>query len=339
MNDSVKLVDAGSLCDVRTSTQEGAGGFSAHPVLRSQIRLPTPAIRAAFDIIANTALQRAPGCCFHAYPRFGKSSAIEVLTKQLEQSFPDMPIFSISADGHPRFSEVVFIGELLEGCTNLMSAVGKFELRRMRLLQFLWSQAKARGSDRIMLFVDEAQNWHEPELTMLRDVANHLALHHGIQLIAVLFGAPELVAQRASLIHSGRIDLIGRFMIQQYEFRGIVSLEDLMVIMGYYDAADISEYPEGSRKSYSEFLLGQAYRSGWRLESEAPRLWDQFKLAAQASGGLGQVGMLWVANSIREFFGAQIEFDHPGLAGDAKDWSLAVAHSGFKDSLGVTYSP
>lgn len=68
-----------------------------HPVVRSQIRLPTPAIRMAFDVLANTALQRAPGCCFHAHPRFGKTSAIEVLMQQLSQTFPEMPMYSISA--------------------------------------------------------------------------------------------------------------------------------------------------------------------------------------------------------------------------------------------------
>jgi hypothetical protein len=107
--------------------------------------------------------------------------------------------------------------------------------------------------------------------------------------------------------------------------------------MAYYDDAEVSEYPQGSGISYSEYLLSQSYQSGWRLEHEGNRLWEQFRLAAQASGGLGQVGMQWVADSIRHFFLDQIEFDHPGLAGDAKCLSVAVARSGFKDSLGVTY--
>lgn len=308
-----------------------------HPVVRSQIRLPTPAIRMAFDVLANTALQRAPGCCFHAHPRFGKTSAIEVLMQQLSQTFPEMPMYSISAVWHPRFSELVYMGELLSGCSHVMSAAGKFEARRMRLLNFLWSQAKARGSDRIFMFIDEAQNWHEPQLTMLRDVANDLALHHGVKLIAALFGAPELAALRTTLIQTGRTDLIGRFMIQLYDFRGITSLHELATTMAYYDNTDVSEYPVMSGKCYSQYLLPQAYASGWRLEHEAARLWNEFRQSAQASGGLNQVGMLWVADSIRHFFLEQIEFDHPGLTGSVTSWANAVALSGFRDSLGVTY--
>lgn len=311
--------------------------IASHPVINSDIKLPTPAIRRAYDAIANIALQRAPGCCFHAFPRFGKTSAIELLTAQLVEAFPDMPIFSVSAEWHGRFSELVYFGELLVACSHVMATAGKGEARRTRLLQYLWSQAKTRGSDRILFFIDEAQNWNEPELTTLRDVSNQLALRHGIKLIAVLFGAPGIVALRSSLILSGRIDLIGRFMVQQYEFKGVTSLDELILTMGYYDDAEVSEYPEGSKQSYSEFLLRKAYRSGWRLSQEAPRLWEQFRLAAQESGGLGQVGMQWVAESIRHFFVGQIEFDHPGLKGDPTVWNLAVKQSGFKDSLGVVY--
>jgi len=311
--------------------------LASHPVLRSKIRLPTPSIRTAYEVLANTAFQRAPGCCFYAHPRFGKTEGITVLADQLTQSFPDMPIFSVSAAWHPRFSELTFMGELLTACTHVMASIGKVEQRRARLRNFMWTQAKTRNSDLIMLFVDEAQNWHEPELTTLRDLANELAMEHKVQLIAVLFGTPELTSLRTALIQSGRIDLIGRFMIQQYEFRGVLTPEDLVIIMSFYDDAEVSEYPAGSGYSYSQFLMRQAYASGWRLQSEIETLWGQYKLAAQASGGLNQVGMLWVADSIRRFFMASLEYDHPGFHGSVDDWKTAVAQSGFKDSLGITY--
>lgn len=304
-----------------------------HPVVRSQIGLPTPAIRSAFDVVANTALQRAPGCCFYAESRFGKSSAIEVLMQQLSKIFPEMPMYNLNALWHARFSELVFMGELLGACSHVMATSGKFEQRRARLVSFLWSQAKSRGSDRIFIFVDEAQNWHEPQLTMLRDIANDLAMHHRVRLIAVFFGTQELQALRTTLIQAGRKDLIGRFMIHIYNFKGTVSLDELTMIMGMYDDVDVSEYPESSGRCYSEYLLPLAYASGWRLTQEAPKLWNQFRQAAQASGGLGEIGMQWVADSIRHFFILEIEFDHPGLSGSDKAWASAVFQSGFAASL------
>lgn len=325
-----------------TTMANGGGALApahlaGHPVLRSKIRLPTPSIRSAYDVLANTAFQRAPGCCFYAHPRFGKTEGISVLADQLAQSFPAMPIFSVSAAWHPRFSELTFMGELLTACTHVMASVGKVEQRRARLRNFMWTQAQTRNSDLIMLFIDEAQNWHEPELTTLRDLSNELAMEHKVQLIAVLFGTPELTSLRTALVQSGRIDLIGRFMIHQYEFRGVLTPEDLATIMSFYDDPEVSEYPEGSGNSYSRLLMSQAYASGWRLQNEVETLWGQYKLAAQAGGGLNQVGMLWVAESIRCFFMASLEYDHPGFRGDADAWKKAVAQSGFKESLGVTY--
>jgi hypothetical protein len=308
-----------------------------HPVLRSKIRLPTPSIRSAYDVLANTAFQRAPGCCFYAHPRFGKTEGILALSDQLAQSFPEMPIFSVSAAWHSRFSELTFIGELLTACTHVMASVGKVEQRRARLRNFMWTQAQTRNSDLIMLFVDEAQNWLEPELTTLRDLANELALEHKVQLIAVLFGTPQLTAVRTALVESGRIDLIGRFMIQQYEFRGVLTPDDLAIIMSFYDDPEVSEYPEGSGYSYSQILMSQAYASGWRLKSEVETLWNHYKQAAQSKGGLSQIGMLWVSESIRRFFMASLQFDRPGFSGDDETWKVAVAQSGFRNSLGVTY--
>ncbi|MES2150678.1 MAG: ATP-binding protein [Pseudomonadota bacterium] len=312
--------------------------LAGHPVLRSKIRLPTPSIRSAYDVLANTAFQRAPGCSFYGHPRFGKTEGISVLADQLAQSFPGMPIFTVSAAWHARFSEGTFICELLTACKHFMAAVGTVGVRRARLRTFLGMQAQTGHSDIVMLLIDEAQNWHEPELTTLRDLANEIALEHKVLLIGILFGTPELASLRTALIQSGRIDLVGRFMIQQYEFRGVFTPEDLAIIMSFYDDPEVSEYPEGSGNSYSQFLMGQAYASGWRLQQEVENLWGQYKLAAQASGGLNQIGMQWVADSIRRFFMANLEYDHPGFRGEAGTWKVAVAQSGFKDSLGVTYT-
>ncbi|WP_420473781.1 AAA family ATPase [Noviherbaspirillum sp. ST9] len=308
-----------------------------HPVIRNRARLPTPPIRNAFNIVSRTVLQRDPGCCFIAHPRFGKTSAIRVLSKQLAHSFPAMPIVTINAKSHQRFSEATFYGELLTTCGHGAPTAGKIEARRSRFFNFVWALAQSRDSDRVLIFIDEAQNWHESEFSVLRDLSNDLSLERDVILIAVFFGQPELASIRTALLQSARIDLIGRFMIQQHNFAGLATLAELVETMGYYDDPDVSEYPEGSGTSYSEFLLGAAFRSGWRLQNESGRLWKQFKDAAQPHGGLGQLGMHWVAASIRTFFVSQMEYDHPGLEGTDEDWENAVRASGFAQSLGVTY--
>jgi hypothetical protein len=309
-----------------------------HPLARDSARLPTPPIKAAFDIISTVITQRNPGCSFVAHPRFGKSSAIAVLKEQVKLTYPDTPVIVVNAIGHARFSELTFYTEILEDCNHGSPEAGKVSARRIRLLHYLWSLAQAADSDRLVLFIDEAQNWAEPQLSTLRDLSNWL-LEKKVRMIAILFGQTELAAIRLVLLQSRRSDIVGRFMLQQYEFFGVRSVSELVDIMKAYDDPAISEYPIGSGISYSEFFLPQAYRNGWRLEKEAGRLWEQYRLVAQGHGGLTQIGMFWITSCIRNFLLTQTDFDHPGLQGDDKDWEDAVDASAYAQSLGVIYDP
>lgn len=310
--------------------------FDEHPVIRDRARLPTPPVKAVFDVIERTIYQRDPGSSFIAHPRFGKTFAIQVLTKQVCATFPQVPVIIISAKGHARFSEVAFYTEILENCKHSFSGVGKVSARRSRLINYLWTLSQARNSDRIVLFIDEAQNWAEAEFSCLRDLSNDLALND-VRVIALLFGQTELASIRTVLLQSKRTDLIGRFMMQQFEFKGLTSLSDLVETMECYDDVEMSEYPEGSGICYSEYFLPAAFQGGWRLSKEAGRLWAQFEHAAREHGGLKQVGMHWVAACIRSFFVTHIGVDHTGLTGTDADWRQAVAASCFALSLGVTY--
>ncbi len=305
-----------------------------HPVINNKIWLPTPSIRAAFEVIANTALERSPGVSFYGSSRVGKTSAILVLREQLAQVFPDIPTMTVNAKWHPRFSETIFFGEMLTAVAHVMSAPAKVEVRRGRVVKLLWTSAMAVRSDRLVLFVDEAQCWLDAALTMLRDLANDLLLEHKIQLIVVLFGTPELLSVHTSLLHAGREDLVGRFMPQRHAFRGITDCDQLRSTMQFYDDPEVSQYPDGSGLSYSECLLPIAYRSGWRLENEAPLLWEQYRRMALGKGGLSEVGMQWINASIRDFFQQHISFDHADLHGEADQWLDAVRRSGFETSLG-----
>lgn len=323
---------------VESQPPQACGPFDDHPVVRNRARLPTPPIKAVFDIVARTVFQRDPGCSFIAHPRFGKTFAIRVLSQQLGQIYPDVPSLIVNAKDHPRYSEMTFYTDILENCKHSLASLSKVNARRTRLVNYFWTLAQARNSDRLVLFVDEAQNWAEPEFSCLRDLSNDLALLD-VTLITILFGQTELAAIRTVLLQSKRTDLIGRFMMQQYEFHGLTSLSDLVETMTCYDDVDVSEYPEGSQLSYTAYFLPKAFQGGWRLASEAGRLWEQFRLVAQGHGGLHQVGMHWVAACIKNFFVKQIPLDHAALRGTDEDWNQSVIDSRFAISLGLTYDP
>ncbi|NVD97940.1 AAA family ATPase [Massilia sp. BJB1822] len=312
--------------------------LSSHPVVCNQARLPTPSIQRAYAEIAEAVTERDAGVSFVAYSRFGKTFAISVLADQLATAFPEVPVLCTNAKEHSTFSEMTFFSELLEGCTRVPTGPGKARDLRNKMVRFLWTLAESRNSDRIVLFVDEAQNWAEPELTALRDVSNDLALFADVVLLVNLFGAPALANTRVTLLQAGRTDLVGRFMVLQYEFQGVTSMADFSATGRCYDDVEISEYPPGSGVSFSEFFMPIAFRDGWRLEQEAALVWDSFQKAARAHGGVKQIGMKWIAVSVRKFLMAQSEWDRAGFHGTYEMWAEAIARSGFIQTLGVTYS-
>lgn len=309
--------------------------FEMHPVVTDKAKVPTPAVKDAFEVIRSAIVHRDPGVCFVADSRFGKTFAIDVLLETLPQSFPQLAIFSVVAKGHDRPSERSFYTDLLLDCGHGVTDSGTALARRIRLLNLWHVTVQASGDDRLVLFVDEAQNWGEEEYTWLRDISNDLA-SHGMRLVTSLFAHSGLLAIRSSLLASKRTDLIGRFMLHPDVFSGVSSLSGLVEVMRCYDDPEVSEFPTGSGISYSRFFRPQMFCAGWRLEKEAGPCWAAFSAEAGKHRGHYQIGMQWIASAIRNFLYAhwQIEHGEPAVLGDI--WKEAVSASGFEFSLGVT---
>lgn len=328
--------DTGPLLLRGSSARDQA--FEVHPIVIDKAKIPTPAIKGAFEDIRSAIVHRDPGVCFVAESRFGKTFAIDVLRETLPQSFPRIPMFSVVAKEHDRPSERSLYTDLLMDCQHGVTDSGTAMARRIRLLNLWLATVQASGGDRLVLFVDEAQNWAEEDFTRVRDLSNDVGLSQ-FRLITLLFAHPNLLSTRASLLTSKRTDLIGRFMLHPRVFKGVSCLADLIEVMKCYDDAEISEFPVGSGISYSQFFRPDAFRAGWRLVREAGPCWAAFSAEAGKHGGHYQVGMQWVASAIRNFLYVHWDLEHGNPPGGGDVWTEAVSASGFEFSLGVTQDP
>lgn len=308
--------------------------FFHHPVVTDKAKLPTPAIKGSFQVISSAIVHHFPGACFAADSRFGKSYAIAALMQILPESFPDLPIYSVNAKRHDRPSERTFYTDILHDCRHGAADIGTASARRTRLLNMWISGAQASNSDRLLLFIDEAQNWDEFYYTFLRDLSNDLA-SHDIRMLVVLFAHPSLLVVRTSLLSRERTDLIGRFMMHPMRFRGVASSSDLEEIARCYDDPTISEFPAGSGISYSRFFRPEAYCDGWRLEDDVEQCWRAFSTAAGKQSGQLQIGMQWVANAVRSYFYSHWDVEHGKPFEDGDIWETAVRNSGYATSLGI----
>lgn len=81
--------------------------------------------------------------------------------------------------------------------------------------------------------------------------------HYGITLTTILVGQKELVHQRSAFINGEKFQIVGRFMRQEYQFKGITSLNDLKICLMGYD--DYCEYPSNSNWSFTKYFLSDSF--------------------------------------------------------------------------------
>jgi hypothetical protein len=313
--------------------------FLDHPIIRDEARLSTPAVKAVFDVVKDAVIHRDTGVSFIAEPRFGKSFAIDVLEHFVPQSFPNLPIYRTNATGHQNPSEKAFFTDILTDFKLSYRNGASAAERRNQVVSQLVAGAHDQSSDCVMLFVDEAQNWHENEYSWLRDVTNDLRLDK-IRLITVMFAHPDLLALRASLIRR-RTDLIGRFFLHPRAFKGIDTFQDLEKILKMLDDVNDSEFPLETGISYSCFFRPQEYlQNGWRLHHEAKPCWQAFNREMKKQGGEYEIGMRWLMATIRSVLCTFWEYEigkRPDIPRNI--WQDAVNRSGFSESLSPLRTP
>jgi hypothetical protein len=307
--------------------------YAEHPVTRNDVAIATPPLKEAYDIIESVIVHRDSGTCLLGEFRVGKTTTIMSTVAQLNETFPDLPVGLVLAKGHDQFTQNAFFSDLLLDFNHLGATKNTALDKRLRCLNMLLGQARQLGSDRYLLLVDEGQNWGEPQWTWLRDLANDLAKNH-VRLITVTFGQSELRKVRTALISRNRADIVGRFLLSTYDFRGLRDVAELRETLGAFDDCAQLCYPLDTDIAYSEFFMPEAFRGGWRLGDEAEQMWAEFAKMAQRSGKVARdIGMNWIGGAVRNYLFAESTRDGPGYTGSPDIWAAAVLASGYEATL------
>ncbi|MGY6271468.1 ATP-binding protein [Achromobacter denitrificans] len=271
-----------------------------HPLVQNKLILPTPPLQDAFKTIADKVFYNTPGTFFIGRSRIGKTFAIAGLISFLAETFLDVAFCTFLANDHDAPTEAALYGDMLVslGLHKTITSRSSAWQRRRALVAGLIALAEARNAGCIVIFVDEAQNYTPPDLTRLRDVSNELGLH-GISLQTIFFGTDQLSAAKVDLREKDRDDIVGRFLLNKYEYRGIESISELHALLSLCDDPSMCPYPEGSDISITEFFMPEQYASAWRLAQEAERLYAL--LCPRGKNRDMQVGMQTLSETIRTF--------------------------------------
>jgi hypothetical protein len=265
------------------------------------------------------------GALVHGRPRMGKSYAIEFVRRDLEQRVPELSIYKMRCTRSQVPSENSFFTTLLSAAKHPAQSGGSKAALRGRLLHKLRQVADQRGDDRVVLFIDEAQNLKEIEYEWLRDLHDDLE-YNELRLFTFLVGQTQLLAQKSVFQAQDKEQIVARFMVEELAFRGIASSGECGAVMAAYDQG---EYPAASGWSYTRFYVPQAYSAGLRLGESATRLWGAFEeahIAARIEGPV-EIPMKYFTSAIEAALLLSTERDCPTLRFDAAFWAQMVDRS------------
>lgn len=298
-----------------------------HPVVEQKYIVPTPSIDDMYARVKKLIRLRTPGAIIYAHPRFGKTYGIRYVIRVLKEDYPKVVIVSFGCEKKKSHSEDAFFSNLLKAVGHQGYLTGTITRKRARLIEKIEEMVDRSGHNWVVFFADEAQRLDIIEYEWLRDVHDELE-RHGIRMITLLIGQPELLNQKSAFRVSKQTQIVARFMIDEMRFRGLQSADDMATCLAGYDEA---YFPESTKWSYTRFFFPCAWSEGFRLVNEAASMWEAFQQAhdeARFDYAL-EVPMQYFARSVEIALLENMDKDAYDFRFSPAIWQAAVAESNF----------
>lgn len=252
----------------------------SHPIETGKYLLATNQINYLLENTREWIENRTPGAIVFGKPRLGKTRAILYLTQKLHKELGEtFPIYHIRCKQNKMPTENVFFENLLIDVDHYLPSSGVANAKRQRFTKFLLEKADSSGENKVVLFIDDAQSLFDVQYQWLMDIYNDLD-HYGVTMTVILVGQEELIEQRSAFFLTKKNQIIGRFMVQEHEFHGIIDLNDLSICLEDYDNA---QYPKDLGWSFTRYFFPESFDEGFRLQSCAEELYNVFLELKQES--------------------------------------------------------
>lgn len=214
------------------------------------------------------------GSIIYGRPRIGKTRAILYITKELKKKYGnELPVFILNATQHTP-SDKFFYSQMLKAVGSPECNKGTVLMLKERLLNTLAASAMNTIYKKIVLFIDEAFLLNEKDYIWLMDIYNNLNLLD-IQITVFLFGSEELKLLKNSFIARKKHQLVGRFMVEEFQFKGIQNVKDSFVCLLNMDKP-LPDFSDGTL-ILTQLFFPEAFKDGKRLAKCDSMLWDAFE--------------------------------------------------------------
>lgn len=251
-----------------------------HPMHQKTYVIPTPSINALYEKIDDVIYQGTPGMIVYAFSRIGKTYAIRYLEGMLRLGRSKQSLINLECHySNSKPSENDFYANFLHCVDHGDAQVGTRTHKRIRLINYLLESLEGSNDRHLLLFIDEAQHLQVEEYRWLTEISNRIE-REGFRVTAFLFGQPQLKHQKNTFRLAAQTQIIGRFMVDEFAFHGILSEADLAACLQGYDN---SVFPVGSEWTFTRFCMPSKWAQGFRSINLAASLWQEFVKARPES--------------------------------------------------------
>lgn len=313
---------------------------SLHPLFLDHAWVASTGPIDAFNTAVTTALKLSlPSLVIAGPPGVGKTTASYDLFDALESGKMVVPWRASAVDIKTRRDTPRFY-------RSFQRAAHAKRLNTMRLpvvseqenaVNSIVLSCEEVGTQRVVLFIDEAQQLEYETLVSLKDSMERLAVKR-LQLLVLLLGEPDIQLKAGQLMSQpGGSSLVHRFFASMHKYPGLKA-PDLVKLMKHVDHA---HWPENGGPTYTEYFAPKLYRQGWRLSNQAPLLWGEFEIQAGAMGldaSKLEVMPRFAVRAIR-FILSELQRD-ASQANDMRSLvARAVSNSGFAQAQKINSTP
>lgn len=303
-----------------------------HPIFTGNYTILTPELERFVSTALFWLTNWLTGAVVYGIARGGKTTAKDCLIKAIRNVLGnDTLIYSVDCSDSSRVNENVFFVDILGALNQPIKSRETALERRERVVSYLLDVAQQNNQKRIILFFEEAHNMRVLYYNLLMNIYNRLR-DKGITLSVILIGPNELKDIMNNFIEEKKTHILGRFMVYDFNFKGIQNLEQLKQILSFYDE---EHYPLGSECTYTQYFFPQAFDNGYRLVSDAEIISQTISRVAKISINSPNLNlpMLPITMTINNCFK---EFGYEGeckLKPSEEDWEYAICISRYSDYI------
>lgn len=237
--------------------------INKHPIETGRYIISTNQINNSKAIIYNWINMRLPGAIIYGKPRVGKTSLINYIRHTIEADFGFLiPSYHIKWTTHLSSKENTFFENMLSEVNHGIPFEGRPSEKRKRLSNFLINVVEESDQNKLIFFIDDAQRLKNNDFEWLMDIYNELD-SFGISLITILVAQEEIIHTLNSFKRHKQLQIIGRFMADDYRYTGFIKKEDFEVLLKEYDT--YTEFPPESNITFTQHYFSQQYDEGFRL--------------------------------------------------------------------------